>query len=261
MRIDLPCLDILGLNELGGTTIGFLLSSIVTPSSCYPQVMVRGERYDSLSSLSPLENSLLKGFSRSYRSSLMSAGATFGVRMELGAADDWRCLLYLSSFDTNSPAEDLSIIIAVLLSGIRKLEIDGLELLLHGLSDRLHLLPLLEELKIYSQESDDYPELRDALKQTITKFASGSSPDQPSQVICPLLRRIVLDTFHFDMDCVVKLVLVRTPAEVEEFKNKVRLELVELGEQFEPDDPTLGMLHQLATDRNVELRVGKLSEW
>ncbi|KAG8925526.1 hypothetical protein FRC02_009605 [Tulasnella sp. 418] len=63
------------------------------------------------------------------------------------------------------------------------------------------------------------------------------------------------------MRYLVELVLARTPEKDEEWENGGRLELVELGEKFDLDTHAVKLLHQLAADRNFELRVGELSEW
>ncbi|KAG8919759.1 hypothetical protein FRC03_001142 [Tulasnella sp. 419] len=79
--------------------------------------------------------------------------------------------------------------------------------------------------------------------------------------MCPLLRHVALDTIHFDLDYLVELVVARTSEKDGESQKEGRLELVELGEKFDLDDPKLKLLHQLATERDFELRVGKISRW
>ncbi|KAG8943976.1 hypothetical protein FRC03_002220 [Tulasnella sp. 419] len=265
MWIDLPHLATLLLKNLRYKTIGFLLSSIVTLPSRYPDVDVRGELYGSLStmfSLSPVKDSLLAGFSRSDQAVLMSLGSGVGVSLYVGAADDKKTLLSLVPTKSVSPKEDLSIIITVLLSGIRQLEIEGLRILGYGLGDKLHLLPRLERIKFDSDEEDcDYADHQYSLEHIITLIAS-SSADQSSQALCPSLRHLAFDTFHFDLDCLVELALARTPEKDGEFKNEGRLELVELGECFDSiQASTLKLLHQIAIERNFEFRIGELLVW
>ncbi|KAG8938540.1 hypothetical protein FRC03_007128 [Tulasnella sp. 419] len=265
LRIDLPYLELLSLRSLRYKTIGFLLSSIVKPQNNCHRVNVGGNPCGSLFtmfSLSPLaEDSLLAEMCHPIEATLLSLGASFGVHTNAGLRDDGKHLLSLISSDlSDSPAEDLSTIMTMLFSSIRKLEIDGLELMLHGLGGKFHLLPRLEEIKFHSDEQDDYQECQDALEQIITVMASRSPPGQSSQAICPLLRHIVLDTFHFDLNRLVELVLVRTDMDGES-KDKGRLELVELGDEFDLEDPTMQLLHDLSTTRNFDLRVGVLSEW
>ncbi|KAG8914189.1 hypothetical protein FRC02_005078, partial [Tulasnella sp. 418] len=261
LKIDLPYLESLEFDGLGYKTIGFLLSSIVTPSGRYPKVDVDGDVYGSvfsMFSLPPIENSVLAGFSSCDQSKLMTLEASVGVHMDLGAGDDRIPLLTLAPLDSASPSEDLSIIMTMLLSGIKKLEVHGLGVLLYGLANRLHLLPRLEKIKIRSGEEDDDLDFENAMERIVTFIAFGSSPNDPSLGICPLLRHIALDTFHFNLDVLEELVVARTTKRNGEVQNEGHLELVELGEKFDKSDPGLKLLQKLATERDIELRVGKL---
>ncbi|KAG8916293.1 hypothetical protein FRC02_004069 [Tulasnella sp. 418] len=260
LQIDLPHLDTLDLDELSYKTIGFLISSIVTPSNRYPEVEVGYELYDSLSamfSLPPVENSLIAGFSRGDRATLFVFASGLGVSIELGGGKEKRELLRLRPSDSVSPTEDLSIVTTMLLSGIKNLEVHGLSILQLGLGERFHLLPQLEKIRVRSSLLDRYADCR-ALEQVISLIASRSSPNQSSPAICPLLRHIVLDTFDFNLDCLLQLVVARTAERDGEFQNEGRLQLVELGEKFDLDDPTLKVLLGLAKERQFELHVGKL---
>ncbi|KAG8925529.1 hypothetical protein FRC02_009608 [Tulasnella sp. 418] len=263
IRIDLPYLETLLIESLRYKTIGFLLSSIVTPPDRYPKVDLREELRGSLStmfSISPIENSLLAGCTRSDWSTLKSYEGYFGVSVGLTAAHADRCLLSLIPFRSALNVTDLSIVMTRLLSdiNIRKLEVDGLEILLYGLEQKLHLFPRLEKIIFDSDRYDANPECRDALERVITVIASRSSSDRSSQALFPSLRHLVLNTFRFSLVFLVEPVLVPTQEKDGEYRTEGCLELVEIGRVFDSDDPILQLLHRLATDR--KLRGGKLLE-
>ncbi|KAG8952844.1 hypothetical protein FRC03_012008 [Tulasnella sp. 419] len=251
--INLPYLDNLYLEELRYKTIGFLLSSIVTPFDRDYAVDVSGScgSLTTMFSFSPADDSLLADFHRTSRSILTSTWIGVSVEIDSGTVRDRTHLLELIVWESDSAVDDLFITMSALLSGIKMLEINGLKILLYGLSDNLHLLPRLETINVVS-DHDDGEEYRDALEQTITVLASRSPPDQSSQLICPSLRHITLDTFPFNWDCLVKLVLARTLEGGKGLWNECRLELV-LGGKAILDDPTLQLLNNFRTTRNFDL--------